>query len=144
MVPPGSERPLFELMSNGITPIIAHPERNAMLMNEPHRFYELVSNGVLGQMDTGSITGQFGKQAQKAARVMLVNGLIHFIASDCHNTRNRLPGMSAAVAVTAQFVGEEYARAMAYDNPNAVVEGRPIPSYPSPVLPKKRKWFLFG
>jgi protein-tyrosine phosphatase len=144
MVPPGSERPLFELMSNGVTPIIAHPERNAMLMNEPHRFYELVSNGVLGQMDTGSITGQFGKKAQKAARVMLENGLIHFIASDCHNTRNRLPGMSAAVAVTAQFVGEEYARAMAYDNPNAVVEGRPIPTYLSPVLPKKRKWFLFG
>lgn len=143
MVPPGSERPLFELMSNRITPIIAHPERNGMLMNEPNRFYELVSNGVLGQMDTGSITGQFGKKVQKAARVMLENGLIHFIASDCHNTRNRLPGMSAAVALTAQFVGEEYARAMAYDNPSAVVEGRPIPTCPSAVLPKKRKWFLF-
>lgn len=144
VVPPGSERPLLELMSKQITPIIAHPERNAMLIDKPHRFYELVSIGVLGQMDTGSMTGQFGKRVQKAARVMLENGLIHFIASDCHNTRNRLAGMSNAVALTAKIVGEEYARAMAGDNPAAVVEGRPIPTCPTATLPKKRKWFLSG
>lgn len=145
IVPPGSERPLFELMSNKITPIIAHPERNAMLIDEPNRFYDLVSIGVLGQMDTGSIAGQFGRRVQKTARVLLENGLIHFIASDCHNTRNRLPGMSAAVALTAQIVGEEYALAIANDNPAAVVDGRPIPTCLPATLPrKKRMWFLFG
>ena len=145
VVPNGSEHPLFELMSNRITPIIAHPERNIMLLTEPERFYELVSLGVLGQMDTGSITGQFGKKVQQASRVMLENGLIHFIASDCHNTRNRLPGMSAAVAATAEVVGEDYARAIAEDNPAAVVAGRPIPTRPSATLPqKKRRWLLFG
>lgn len=144
IVPPGSDRLLFELMSRQITPIIAHPERNMMLMHEPERFHDLVSIGVLGQMDTGSITGQFGKKVQQAVRVMLENGLIHFIASDCHNTRNRLPGMSAAVALTAEIVGEEYAHAMAEDNPEAVVEGRPIPTFPAAVVPrKKRKWRLF-
>ena len=145
VVPSGSEHPLFDLMTNQITPIIAHPERNIMLMNEPERFYELVSLGVLGQMDTGSITGQFGKPVQRAARVMLENGLIHFIASDCHNTRNRLPGMSAAVARAADIVGEKYARAMAQDNPAAVVEGKPIPTRPAATLPRKtKKWLLFG
>jgi protein-tyrosine phosphatase len=145
VVPPGSEHPLFELMSNQITPIIAHPERNMMLMSEPERFYELVSIGVLGQLDTGSITGQFGKKVQQAARVMLENGLIHFIASDCHNTRNRLPGMSAAVASTAEVVGNEYAQAIASQNPAAVVEGKPVPLRPTATTPqKKRKWLLFG
>ena len=144
VVPPGSEHPLFELMTNQITPIIAHPERNMMLMNEPERFYALISLGVLGQMDTGSITGQFGKKVQQAARVMLENGMIHFIASDCHNTRNRLPGMSAAVARAAEIVGEEYARAMAQDNPAAVVEGKPIPTHRAATLPRKKKWLLFG
>jgi protein-tyrosine phosphatase len=145
VVPNGSEHPLFELMSNRITPIIAHPERNMMLLNEPERFYDLISMGVLGQMDTGSITGQFGKKVQAASRVMLENGLIHFIASDCHNTRNRLPGMSAAVASTAEVVGEEYAHAIAEDNPAAVVGGRPIPTRPTATLPqKKRRWLLFG
>ncbi|HEY3137509.1 MAG TPA: CpsB/CapC family capsule biosynthesis tyrosine phosphatase [Blastocatellia bacterium] len=145
VVPAGSERLLFELMGNGITPIIAHPERNFMLMSEPERFYEMVSAGVLGQMDTGSIAGQFGKKVEHASRVMLENRLIHFIASDCHNMRNRLPGMSPAVAATAQIVGEEYARAMAEANPLAVVEGKPISSRPNPTVPqKKKKWSLFG
>lgn len=145
MVPAGSEHLLFELMSHQITPIIAHPERNMMLIFEPERFYELVDAGALGQMDTGSITGQFGRRVQQAARVMLDNGLIHFIASDCHNTRNRLPGMSAGVAASAEVVGEEYARAIADDNPAAVVEGRPIPTRLSATLPqKKKRWLLFG
>lgn len=145
VVPPGSEHPLFDLMNNQITPIIAHPERNIMLMTEPERFYDLISMGVLGQMDTGSITGQFGKKVQQAARVMLENGLIHFIASDCHNTRNRLPGMSAAVASTAEIVGEEYARAISEANPSAVVEGNPIAARPTATLPqKKKRWLLFG
>jgi len=145
VVPPGSEHPLFELMGNKITPIIAHPERNMMLMSEPARFYELVSAGALGQLDTGSITGQFGKTVQNAARVMLENGMIHFIASDCHNTRNRRAGLSVAVAATADIIGEEYARAIAQDNPAAVVGGKPIPTRPMATIPqKKKKWFFFG
>jgi protein-tyrosine phosphatase len=144
VVPLGSERALFELMSNQIRPIIAHPERNHLLMAEPERFYELVELGVLGQADTGSFTGQFGKQVQRAAHVMLENGLLHIIASDCHNMRNRLPGMSEAVAVVAELVGDDYARAMASDNPRAVVEGKSIPTRPAPVAPKKRKrWLIF-
>ncbi|HSF24016.1 MAG TPA: CpsB/CapC family capsule biosynthesis tyrosine phosphatase [Blastocatellia bacterium] len=145
VIPPGSERPLFELISNQIKPIIAHPERNQMLIAEPERFFPLIEMGVLGQLDTGSITGQFGKRVQQTARVLLEHGLIHFIASDCHNTRNRLAGMSEAVALTAEVVGEEYARAMSAENPLAVVEGRSIPSVPNPELPKKKKrWGLFG
>ena len=116
-----------------------------MLMTEPERFYDLISIGVLGQVDTGSITGQFGKKVQQAARVMLENGLIHFIASDCHNTRNRLPGMSAAVAATAEIVGAEYAHAIAYENPAAVVDGKVIPTCPTAMAPqKKRRWLFFG
>lgn len=145
VVPLGSERALFELMSHQIRPIIAHPERNHMLMAEPEKFYELVEMGALGQLDTGSITGQFGKRVEQAARVMLEHGLIHFIASDCHNTRNRLPGMSEAVRAVAELIGEEYALAYAKDNPLAVIEGRAIPTRPAPVLPKKKKWWqLFG
>lgn len=144
VVPPGSERALFELMSRQIRPIIAHPERNIMLMSQPERFYELVEIGVLGQADTGSFTGQFGAKVQKTAQIMLENGLLHFVASDCHNTRNRLPGMSAAVAAIAEMVGQEYAHAMSEANPQAVLDGAAIPVCPVPALPEKRKkWFFF-
>jgi protein-tyrosine phosphatase len=143
VVPPGSERALFELMSYQIRPIIAHPERNIMLMNQPERFYELVEAGMLGQADTGSFTGQFGSKVQKAAQVMLENGLLHFVASDCHNLRNRLPGMSGAVAAIAELVGQDYANAMSTANPQAVVSGTPIPTCPIATLPQKRKRWMF-
>lgn len=143
VVPPGSERALFELMSHQIRPIIAHPERNLMLMHQPERFYELVEAGALGQADTGSFTGQFGSKVQKAAHVMLENGLLHFVASDCHNMRNRLPGISKAAAAIAQLVGEQYAVAMAKGNPEAVINSASIPVRPAPTLPQKKKRWIF-
>ncbi|PYP84953.1 MAG: hypothetical protein DMF61_18005 [Blastocatellia bacterium AA13] len=145
IAPVGSERVLFELMSNQITPVIAHPERNRVLIAEPERFFGMVEMGVLGQVDSGSILGQFGKMVQKTARLMIEHGLIHIIASDCHNTRNRLPGLSNAVAATSKLVGDEVAQALVDANPRAVVEGKPIPYRFDPVLPsKKKRWFLFG
>lgn len=144
VVPPGSERVLFELLSNQIRPVIAHPERNHSLMAEPERFYELIEMGVLGQADTGSFTGQFGKKVKQTVEIMLENGLLHIVASDCHNTRNRLPGMSAAVAEIARLVGDDYAKAMADANPRAVIEGNSIPVRPMSSVPqKRRKWFFF-
>jgi protein-tyrosine phosphatase len=143
VVPPGSERALFELMNNGIRPVIAHPERNVMLMAQPERFFELVELGALGQADTGSFTGQFGSRVREAAIVMLENGLLHFVASDCHNLRNRLPGMSVAVKAIAELVGEGYAQAMAIDNPAAIVRDSSIPTRPTPILPKKKKRWIF-
>jgi protein-tyrosine phosphatase len=145
LVPPGSDRVLFELITNGFRPVIAHPERNQLLMTEPDRFYALVDNGVLGQLDAGSITGQFGKRVLRAARVMLESGLVHAIASDCHNTRNRLPGLSAALEAAGDIVGQEYATAMVSANPGAIVRGEVIPSCPTPEPPKRpRKWLLFS
>ncbi|MEW6131117.1 MAG: CpsB/CapC family capsule biosynthesis tyrosine phosphatase [Acidobacteriota bacterium] len=143
VVPPGSERALFELMNNGIRPIIAHPERNVMLMGHPEKFFELVELGALGQADTGSFTGQFGSKVKETAIIMLENGLLHFVASDCHNLRNRLPGLSMAMTAISELVGEEYAQAMSKDNPGAIIEDRAIPTRPAPVLPQKKKRWLF-
>jgi len=80
---------------------------------------------------------------REAAQLMLESGLLHFVASDCHNTRNRLPGLSASVAEVTKLVGPDYAHAMVEDNPSAVVESRPIPVIPPAELPRKRKRWLF-
>ena len=142
MVPVGTERVLFELMGNGVTPIIAHPERNRLLMTEPARFHALVEMGALGQLDSGSMLGQFGTSVKKAARVMLEGNLIHFIGSDCHNMRKRLPGLSAALTEVAAIAGQEVAHRISTDNPAAVVDGQPLPWRPAPELPAKKRWFF--
>jgi hypothetical protein len=58
--------------------------------------------------------------------------------------RNRLPGLLSAVEIISDIVGEEYARAMAGDNPQAVANDQWIPLCPVPQIPKKKKkWFFF-
>lgn len=146
IIPLGSERALFDLINRGITPIIAHPERNRMIASEPQRFYPFSEMGVLGQLDAGSITGQFGKKVQKASRILLENGLVQIVASDCHNLRSRPPGMKAAVGAISEILGDQAARMMADDNPFAIIKGEPPPYLPKPTDPakeKRRRWIFF-
>jgi protein-tyrosine phosphatase len=143
VVPVGAERVFFELMTNQFRPVIAHPERNVQLMEDPQRFYSLVEMGVLGQLDSGSLLGQFGRRVQKTAQIMLEHGLIHMIASDCHNTRNRLPGLSRSLAEVTSLVGEQVAGRISVDNPAAAVSGEPPPWRPPPAPIAKKRWLIF-
>lgn len=129
----------FELMSVGITPIIAHPERNAVFAQKPALLYELVRMGALAQANRGSFVGVYGRTAADAAMRFLEYGLIHFIASDGHDTGSLAPVLSDAAKRAELSVGREEALALVDANPQAVLEDREIPYLPSPVDPRKSK-----
>ena len=46
-IPPGVKQEIFSLKLNGITPIISHLERNAIIQHDLGVMYELVSMGAL-------------------------------------------------------------------------------------------------
>ncbi|MBI1800547.1 MAG: hypothetical protein HYR71_02820, partial [Chloroflexi bacterium] len=52
--PLSTEHVFFELQVAGYTPIMAHPERNAIVMEKPHLMGVLAERGVLGQITSGS------------------------------------------------------------------------------------------
>jgi len=82
--------PLIQrLMTQNITPIIAHPERNKAIAEKPARLERLISHGALAQVTAGSVAGHFGKGAQKAALSLVRSNLIHFYGSDVHNLTTR-------------------------------------------------------
>src|SRR6185312_4146191 len=56
---------LFTLRAEGITPVLAHPERNAEVQAHPHRLAQLVESGVLVQVTAASVDGRIGKRAQE-------------------------------------------------------------------------------
>jgi tyrosine-protein phosphatase YwqE len=56
------------------------------------------------------------------------------LASDAHDTKRRIPNLSAGRAVAEKIVGAEYAQALVEGNPGAIVRGIPIPYSPRPVL----------
>src|SRR4030065_470827 len=68
---PGVKEVFFELMSEGLMPIIAHPERTSVFMSRPELLFELVEMGCFGQANAGSFTGLYGPAVRDAAQHML-------------------------------------------------------------------------
>ncbi|MDA2914405.1 exopolysaccharide biosynthesis protein [Acidobacteriia bacterium AH_259_A11_L15] len=129
------------LRLNELVPIITHPERNRLLREKLLR--RLVGMGCPVQITAGSLTGRFGAEAQQAAERLLTERLVHFVASDAHDTRRRPPRLSRARARVAAKWGEEVARALFVENPRAALDSRPLPYFPEPAQKRKRRFWFF-
>ena len=144
VIPVGCEIALYKITSAGFRPIVAHPERNRAVQEKPERYYNLSELGLYSQIDSASLAGKFGKEAEATARLLLAHNMTHAIGSDTHSPRRRRPGLSRALEVAAGIVGEEAARALVDANPRAIVAGERLPFLPDPSPPRARKrWYLF-
>jgi protein-tyrosine phosphatase len=145
-MPPAIDQTLHELQLAGLRPIVTHPERNGILRARPERLRGWVLHGCYAQVTAGALTGTFGRGAQRNAENWIEQGLIHFVASDAHNTRGRPLRLRPAYDVVAKRFGEEKARALFLENPRAAFEGRPLPHVPevaeTPPPPRKRFFFF--
>jgi protein-tyrosine phosphatase len=135
----GAKNLFFELMSERIIPIIAHPERNSVFIHNPFLLYELIQMGGLSQANSGSFSGLYGRRVEEAVLHFLELNLIHFIASDSHNTHSLVSRLSEAVKRARMIVGEEKAHALVKDNPQAVLDDEEIPCLPEPINPKEKE-----
>ena len=131
-VPPMLEQPLYRAQLGGWVPIIAHPERNLVFQSEPDLLARLIGHGARVQLTASSLTGAFGEQAREAARSFLRRRLVHFVATDAHNTAKRPPHIREAVAALREIAGDAVTDALTHANPLAVVENRGLPFEPEP------------
>jgi protein-tyrosine phosphatase len=135
----GAKNLFFELMSEGINPIIAHPERNYVFIHNPSLLYELIQMGALSQANSGSFSGLYGRRVEEAVLHFMELNLIHFIASDSHNTHSIVSRLSEAMKRARMIVGDEKARALVKDNPQAVLDDKEIHYLPEPSNPKEKE-----
>lgn len=131
----GVKEVFFETMSEGVIPVITHPERCSGFMNHPEILFELVEMGALAQANAGSFLGRYGSHVQEAALLFLRSHYLHFLATDAHDTESRPPVLSVAVKAIEPVAGAEAARALVEDNPRAVLEDKPLPYQPEPASP---------
>jgi protein-tyrosine phosphatase len=117
------DRLLDELASAKMIGVLSHPERNRGLLSQPGVLRHLVDRGCLLQVTAGSLTGTFGSQIQKFACSLVEEGLVHFVATDAHDTENRPPLLGAAFARVAELAGEKSAVELCCSNPKAVAGG---------------------
>jgi protein-tyrosine phosphatase len=69
------------LLARGVTPILAHPERNHELADNPRLLAEFIKQGCIAQITGAALLGYFGEEAMNAARMFLGMGLVHVVAS---------------------------------------------------------------
>jgi protein-tyrosine phosphatase len=145
-IPPAMDQTLHEIQVAGVRPIITHPERNSILRARPERLKRWVEQGCFAQVTGGALTGKFGPACQADALRWIGEGLIHFVASDAHNTRSRPLNLQKAYDAVLGKFGEEKALALFVDNPMAAFEGRELPHVPeieSEAPPKRKRFFFF-
>ncbi|MFP5246152.1 MAG: tyrosine-protein phosphatase [Thermoanaerobaculia bacterium] len=140
-VPPMFEQPLYRAQLEGWIPVIAHPERNLVFQSRPDLLAFYISHGARVQVTATSLTGAFGGEARRAAETFLRRQLVHFIASDAHNTDKRPPRMREALRVLHELVSEPVAQALTVENPRAVLENRGLPYDPEPEEPPPPGFF---
>ena len=136
--PLGLEDRLFRLRAAGVTPVLAHPERNVEVQARPARLAPLVAAGTLVQVTAASLEGRLGRSSRAAAHALLEAGLVHLLASDAHTPDVRRVGLSGAAAA----VGDEALAAwLTEEVPAAIVAGERLPERPA-ARRRRRRWPL--
>ena len=118
----------------GVTPVITHPERNAILRQTPQRVIEFVELGCAVQITANALTGFWGQRVSRIAIWLLEHEAVHVIASDAHDTKHRTPILSKARDVAAEISGKNIAQALVEENPRAMLLQQPLSYSPKPVL----------
>lgn len=73
------------LLQQGITPIIAHPERNKAIIENPMYLERLIHAGAKAQITASSLAGYFGRTIQKFSLDLVKANLVHTYGSDVHH-----------------------------------------------------------
>jgi protein-tyrosine phosphatase len=132
------ESMVIAVCERGHDVLIAHPERSPVLQRDPEIVRRLVARGVLMQVTSGGLSGEFGRTVQRYAERLIADGLVHTIASDSHGAVHRPPGLRAPLERAG--LGESVT-AWCEDVPAALLAGERISK---PVALRRRRAGLLG
>lgn len=147
--PEGYKETFYELIMNGCTPILAHPERYSYFWDVAEDILDLVKMGTLLQINASSLLGYMGTQAHFVSQMLLSEGLAHVIASDAHRASHAI-GFNmprAAEMYREQFPNIDMNKLIS-ENPMKIIRGETIEINDEPVyrFDKKqqyKKWRRF-
>ena len=121
-VPVGYENLVKWLINKNYLPIIVHPERNQTFVRLPQKLQVLTDMGCPLQITASSLIGAFGEEAQQNAELLLQEGRVSAIASDCHNLKGRKPNLNEGVLAAQLLIGDDLARSLVNTQPAQLIE----------------------
>lgn len=80
--PLGMKEMLAAARSQCLELVLAHPERYAYMHGSDYG--KLIDNGILFQLNIGSLLGAYGQTAREKAETMLNSGWYSYAGTDCH------------------------------------------------------------
>lgn len=132
--PSGLMAAVVGLRDRGVTPLLAHPERNREVQRGGPALAALVAAGALVQVTAASLDGRLGRRARATALALIDAGLVHAVASDAHAPTVRAIGLSSAAAALGD---EALARWLTEEAPAALLAGEPLPPRPQRAKPRR-------
>jgi protein-tyrosine phosphatase len=111
----------------GLVPLIAHPERTEAVRARPELADELAERGWPLQVNSTSITGRHGPEAEELAWRLIESGHARVVASDGHRL-TRPARLDDAYRLVSARVGEAAALPLFDGSGLGVRAGRPLPS----------------
>ena len=122
-----SIRILKRLMNYGMKIIIAHTERNLMLMNEMKQFIDFVRvSDISLQVDAGSVAGLYGLKIKENAKKLINLGMVDFVASNAHNVHDYSSVYSKAVETVYKWCSTEHAIRLLKQNAGSILSIKPL------------------
>jgi len=139
MIPRSTAEIFDRLQAAGLTPIVTHPERNRLLHTRLDELQTWVENGALVQVTAQSLLGRFGQSAKSVAAKLMNRGLVHFIASDAHDAKDRTPALDEAHRQVVRSWGEARADSLFVTAPAKALRGEVLSSE-GPEQRRPRRW----
>ena len=121
------EDTLSRIQIQGLTPVLAHPERIEAFQQDPDLLATFIERGMLSQITAGSVVGTWGEQVKRFTHELLRSRMAHVMASDTHApTGRRSPNLGIGIETAASLVGSHAATMMVTDTPKAILDDRPV------------------
>ena len=125
-----AKKMLHRLKRYQVKIIIAHPERNLLLMNQMKPFIEYIkSSGILVQADAGSIAGIYGQKVKEYTKKLISLGMVDFIASNAHNSNDYSRVFSKAVETIYRWCSTQEANLLLKSNASLILSNKPLTHY---------------
>jgi protein-tyrosine phosphatase len=138
-IPPGTVEAIERLVSQGIRPIVAHPERYRGIA-ERFRLTDLWrQHGALLQVNYGSLVGRYGASPRALAFRLLERGWVDCLSTDFHGRPHlELYVQQAEEAFGARGAEEQFA-ILSSVNTKRILDGHDPIEVP-PLPPDRRLW----
>lgn len=117
---------LHRLLDIRCTPVLAHPERYNALQISPEYLYDWACDGVVMQVNKGSVLGRFGTKPMELSMAMISHGIAGCVASDAHGTERRNTDMTDIQEYLTMEFSEGCARRLLSENPERILNNQKI------------------